>query len=188
MAPLLTLALVGCESLSAPAPPPDTPAARLTPMPVGGDNFTVSVPAGWKDRSTDAAEVLRFSSGGKPVLIINRAPQGPVRTNSSDVPASIAVVRLRDRLPDEKVVNYLKNFPGTTLTDQPAHYALGGDEGVFVTYEHSESGTRVRTFDFVIGHHNLTYEVFCTATLADFASAVKDANALIDSWTWRDGA
>jgi hypothetical protein len=157
-------------------------------MPVGGDNFTVSVPAGWKDRSSDAAEVLRFSSGGKPVLLIDRAPQAPVRANSNDIPASIAVVRLRDRLPDEKVVNYLKNFPGTTLTDQPAHYALGGDEGVFVTYQHDQAGTPVRTFDFVVAHHGLTYEIFCTATLVEFPTAVREANALIDSWTWRDGA
>ncbi|MFN2569938.1 MAG: hypothetical protein ABR564_10130 [Candidatus Dormibacteria bacterium] len=179
--------LTGCESLSDPTPPPEattpTPMART----VSGEGFTTAVAPGWSNRLGDTTEVLQFSSGGKPILLIERPPSGEVRPNVNDVPSSIAIVRLRDRIPDEKVLTYLKNFPGTILAAPPRHYGLGGDEGVLVVYTHGLRGTPVETLDMVVTHHGITHEVFFTAAVQDYQPQLADAMQVIDSWLWQDG-
>lgn len=194
---MITLALTvgallsGCESLSDATPPPDaevkaTPAP--TARPVTGDGFTTSVAPGWVSRLGDATEVLQFSAGGKPILLIERPPSGPVRASVNDVPSSIAVVRLRDRIPDEKVVNYLKTFPGTALKAPPKHYGLGRNEGVLVVYTHDLRNTPVETLDMVVVHHGVTYEVFFTAAIPEYQARLADATQVMETWMWADGA
>lgn len=183
----LSVMLAGCESLSDAVPPPDAATPPPVSKTVAGDGFTTSVPSGWNSRLGDATQVLQFSSGGKPILLIERSPTGRVRSNLNDVPSNIAVVRLRDRIPDEKVVNYLKNFPGTALKAPPKHFGLGRNEGVLVVYTHDLRGTPVQTLDMVVAHHAVTYEVFFTAAVPDYQARLADATQIMESWVWADG-
>lgn len=183
--PLLLLA--GCETLSQPTPPPDTPSPTPTLNPVTGAGYTTRIPPGWVSRLDDAAEKHRFSAGGEAVLLLERRPLGPVQRGINDVPASIAMVRLRDRIPDEKVVGYLKNFPGTTLIEPPKHYAVGADEGVQVTYSRRLEGTPVDTLDMVVNHHDRTYEMFLNTVAPLFPDQSLEVATIMDAWSWADG-
>lgn len=184
---LLLVMLAGCETLTEATPPPETPTPTPVLTAISGPGYTTMIPPGWESRLNDQDELHRFSAGGQPILLLERRPQGPVEVGINDVPSSIAVVRLRDRIPDEKVVGYLKNFPGTTLQQPPAHYALGEDEGVVVVYTRSLGGTPVETMDIVVNHHQVTHEAFFNAIPQLFSDRVSDMTTLMDSWSWADG-
>ncbi len=159
----------------------DTPAAR-----VQATGFTVAVPRGWTDHTSDQQAVDAVgASGGLQVLFI-APPTGTVNNEHIDV------TTVAQPVPDDQLASYLESVAqnGATSVTTPQPFNLDGASGLFVTYNLTAGGsppaqpTVLKVQDMLVNHAGQTYEIVLNTAMANFDAQLQSLQSVLSSWKW----
>jgi hypothetical protein len=191
------IAVVGCGLVSAcgsspPAPttpPAHSPSASSTALagtPLRAEGFTTVVPLNWTNKAGDAAEVAKFSGGGKVEMLIEQAPPGQVQPNINDVTANINVLLLGSAVPPDQVATYLQSVSnnGATNLSAPQSVTIDGATGQFITYDRDIQGTPGESQDMIINHGATTYDIVLNTSQFAFSQQQPALQAVLAAWHW----
>jgi hypothetical protein len=190
VATLLCGVLAGCGT---PAPASSGEASTLaataaprSPAPFIGTDFSTTVPGTWTNRLSTAAEVARFSGGGKVEFLIEQAPPGQPRPNVNDVTANINVLLLGSPVPDDQVGLFLQTVSKNGATDlsSPRPVTVGGASGQFITYDRDIQGTPGESQDIVVNHGGNTYDIVLNTSRFAFSRQLPALQAVVAGWHW----
>ena len=158
----------------------------LAGTPLRTDAFTTVVPQNWSNKSADAAEVAKFSSGGKVEMLIEQSPPGQVQPNINDVTANINVLLLGSAVPADQVATYLQSVSnnGATNLSTPQSFTIDGATGQFITYDRDIQGTPGESQDMIINHGASTYDIVLNTSQFAFSQQQPGLQAVLAAWRW----
>jgi len=181
----VVLCLTGCSSAQPAAS--STPRAPRSTGVLTTSRFTVEIPTGWRNQTSNQAEVSRFSENGTVLLLFEAPPPGRTQPNVNDVTANINVVLAGSPVPDDQLAFYLSsvNQSGATNLSQPEPFTLNGQTGLYVTYESNVSGTPGKSQDMVVNYKGETYDIIMNTSKFAFPMQLPALMLLLDTWKWR---
>ena len=161
-------------------------AAPRSPTSFLGTDFSTTVPGTWANRLSMAAEVARFSGGGKVEFLIEQGPPGQPRPNVNDVTANINVLLLGSPVPDDQVGLFLQTVSknGATNLSSPQPVTVGGASGQFITYDRDIQGTPGESQDIVVNHGGNTYDIVLNTSRFAFSRQLPALQAVVAGWHW----
>jgi hypothetical protein len=161
-------------------------AAARSPTPFIGTDFSTVVPGTWTNRLSVAAEVARFSGGGKVEFLVEQGPPGQPRPNVNDVTANINVLLLGAPVPDDQLGLFLQTVSnnGATNLSSPQPVTIGGASGQFITYDRNIQGTPGESQDIVVNHGANTYDIVLNTSRFAFSSQLPAMEAVVAAWHW----
>ena len=179
------LCLSGCSSAT-PSPGTPTPRASGSSGTLTTSRFSIAIPSGWRNQTSNPAEVSRFSQNGTVLALLESPPPGKPQPNLNDVTANINVVLAESPVPDDQLAFYLSsvNQSGATNLSQPQPFTVDGHTGVYITYELSVSGTPGKSQDMVVNYKGETYGIILNTSKYAFPMQLPALMLLLDSWRW----
>jgi len=178
-----TLSACGGSSTSSSSPAATVqPRATLTTL-----SFSVSIPKGWRNESTNATETSKFSQNGTVLALFEAGPPSPAQPNVNDITANINIVLAASPVPDDQLAFYLTSVSenGATNVGQPQPFMVDGRAGLYITYERDVSGTPGQSQDMVVNYKGDTYDIFLNTSKFAFPNQLPALRQVLDSWKWR---
>ena len=192
----MLLVLVAAVAACAPTPPAataragPTPSSRPSPGVARTVAFTLSVPHGWSDMTSNPQIVTAVKPDGDLLLLLEGPPPTPVVRGANDVTGVIAVTEPKSPIASSDVVEYLRSVTshGATGVTDPVPAQVGPTSATSVTYQTTYDGTPIQIKDVLVSHGGAMYEIELITSQVAFASEeVVFDRALSSGWTWVSG-
>jgi hypothetical protein len=176
-------ALTSCSlGGSHPSPPASQSQAPGAPR-FTADSFSVAFPAGWTDKTKDAAAVSSVNAGGT-VLMLLYAPSTPAGLNNEHIDVSTVA----QPVPDDQLETYLVSAGqnGATNLSRAEPFDLNGSTGIFITYDLKSSNAVVlEAQDMLVNHGGSTYDIVLNTAQTDFAAQLPALRGVLSTWHWK---
>jgi len=163
-----------------------SPTAAPTAAPFTTSAFSVRIPTGWTNETSNQHEIAQLNSNGTVLLLIETSPPGRAIANVNDVKANINVVLARQPVAADQFGQYLASVAasGASNLSVPASFALGGETGMYITYDLDVSGTPGASQDMVVNHDGETYDIVLNTSKFAFPDQLPALHRLLASWRW----
>lgn len=192
----MLLLVVAAAAACAPVPPVatagagPTPTTRPSPGVARTVAFTLMVPHGWSDVTSNSQIVSAVRPDGNLLLLLEGPPPAPVVRGANDVTGVIAVTEPRSPIASSDVAEYLRSVVshGATALTDPAPAQVGPTTATGLTYQTTYNGTPVQIKDVLVSHGGAMYEIELITSQVAFASEeVAFDRTLSTGWTWVSG-
>ncbi|HEX6539098.1 MAG TPA: hypothetical protein VF155_07965 [Candidatus Dormibacteraeota bacterium] len=187
----LSISIGACGSAT-PAPPRAT-VTPTSPTPAAltqfqASTFTVTVPRGWIDRTSDGQAAASINAAAGTLQMLLMAPQTGANVSNEH----IDVTTVAQPVPDDQLASYLQSVGqnGATSVTTPQPFNLDGATGLFVTYNLTASASPpaqapvLMVEDMLVNHGGQTYEIVLNTAQADFPSQTSALQEVLASWHW----
>ncbi len=178
----LTTIGVAATACNVPGTASPTPATLALPA------FTVTVPGGWNDKTSDATETgkLHVTPPSVVVMLVKTTAPGSFQANVNDVIPQMNCATVEPTVAATDLKDYFTNYgTGTSNFSAVTPITVDGESGLTVTYDTDIQGTPGRTRDIVVNHKGVTYDFAYTTSVASFDAQLGDFNSTIASLKWK---
>lgn len=175
---------------AATARPGPTPTTRPSPGVVTSVTFTLAIPHGWSDVTSNSQLVSAVRPDGNLLLMLEGPEPTPVVRGANDVAGVIAVTEPRSPIAVADIAEYLRSVTahGATAVTDPAPAQVGPTTATGVTYQTTYNSTPIEIKDVLVSHGGAMYEIELITSQVAFASEeVVFDKALSSGWTWVSG-
>lgn len=182
--------MVAATSAAACSPSGTQPAATpASPTPTLAKTvaFSLTVPPGWSDATSNGSVVSAVRPDGNLLLLLRGPAPAPAMSGVSDVTAVVVVTEPRQPLAASQVNAYLQSVKAAGASDisTPSPVTVSGSAATSVTYVSALGATPTETEDVLVSHAGAMYEIELITSVTAFTEQSALFHQLLTrDWTW----
>lgn len=175
---------------SATTRPGPTPSQPPPPGVVQSVAFSLTIPSGWSDMTSNSQIVSAVRPDGNLLVLLEGPPPEPVVRGANDLAGVIVVTEPRQPIASSDIGEYLRSVAanGATGLTSPAPVTVSKTTATSLTYQSTFDGTPTQIKDVLVSHGGAMYEIeLITSQVAFTSEEIVFDRLLSTGWTWVSG-